>query len=244
MEKRKKKAEKKNELLEKENIKYPDKSKNKLKREIGERIREFAEAKYKTIKGLAEAMGMSQQNLNNYVNGKATPGANFMKKLSELGADISYILTGISMKEEIAKKVFSEISKRVSGYDYPIVSSLSAGKMIEFFNDESVEKIAFSYHKKYGCMALRVRGDSMIPTIENGDVVLVDGDAKLYDGCIVAARLKSGDQLIKRLRYLPQGLIQLDSDNFLYDPITVKTEDIELMMPVVKIQRDIYKLRE
>lgn len=218
-----------------------DKKKEKMKIEIGNRIREFAELKFKTIKALGEALGMSQQNLNAYVNGKATPGANMLKKLSELGADITYILTGVSIKDEVAKKVFKELSNKVSGYDYPIVSTLSAGSMIEFFNDEEIEKVAFSYHKKYGCMALRVRGDSMKPTIENGDVVLVDSDAKIYDGCIVAARLKSGDQLIKRIRFLPHDLIQLDSDNFMYDPITITKEEIELVMPVVKIQRDIYK---
>lgn len=218
-----------------------DKKKEKMKIEIGNRIREFAELKFKTIKALGEALGMSQQNLNAYVNGKATPGANMLKKLSELGADITYILTGVSTKDEVAKKVFKELSNKVSGYDYPIVSTLSAGSMIEFFNDEEIEKVAFSYHKKYGCMALRVRGDSMKPTIENGDVVLVDSDAKIYDGCIVAARLKSGDQLIKRIRFLPHDLIQLDSDNFMYDPITITKEEIELVMPVVKIQRDIYK---
>lgn len=218
-----------------------DKKKEKMKIEIGNRIREFAELKFKTIKALGEALGMSQQNLNAYVNGKATPGANMLKKLSELGADVTYILTGISTKDEIAKKLFQELSNKISGYDYPIVSTLSAGSMIEFFNDEEIEKVAFSYHKKYGCMALRVRGDSMKPTIENGDVVLVDSDAKIYEGCIVAARLKSGDQLIKRIRFLPHDLIQLDSDNFLYDPITITKEEIELVMPVVKIQRDIYK---
>lgn len=226
--------------MEKEKI-QADKKKEKMKIEIGNRIREFAELKFKTIKALGEALGMSQQNLNAYVNGKATPGANMLKKLSELGADVTYILTGISTKEEIAKKVFQELSNKISGYDYPIVSTLSAGSMIEFFNDEEIEKVAFSYHKKYGCMALRVRGDSMKPTIENGDVVLVDSDAKIYEGCIVAARLKSGDQLIKRIRFLPHDLIQLDSDNFLYDPITITKEEIELVMPVVKIQRDIYK---
>lgn len=218
-----------------------DNKKEKMKIEIGKRIREFAELKFKTIKALGEALGMSQQNLNAYVNGKARPGANMLKKLSELGADVTYILTGISTKDEIAKKVFQELSNKISGYDYPIVSTLSAGSMIEFFNDEEIEKVAFSYHKKYGCMGLRVRGDSMKPTIENGDVVLVDSDAKIYDGCIVAARLKSGDQLIKRIRFLPHDLIQLDSDNFLYDPITITKEEIELVMPVVKIQRDIYK---
>lgn len=209
-------------------------------KEIGERIREFAELKFKTIKGLAEALGTSQQNLNQYVNGKAMPGVNMLKKLNELGADLTYILTGVSLRDQIANQLSKEMDQK-AGFEYPIVSTLSAGSMIEFFNDEEIEKVAFSYHKKYGCMALRVRGDSMKPTIESGDIVLVDSDAKIYDGCIVAARLKSGDQLIKRLRFLPQNLLQLDSDNFHYDPITVTKDEIEIMMPVVKIQRDIYK---
>lgn len=82
----------------------------------------------------------------------------------------------------------------------------------------------------------------MLPSIEDGDIVLVDSDAQIYDGCMVAARLKTGMQLIKRYRLLPQELIQLDSDNFLYDPITLKRDELELIMPVVRIHREIYNL--
>jgi SOS-response transcriptional repressor LexA len=210
------------------------------KKQVGDRIREFAKSKFGTLKSLGEALGMMPQTIQQYVNGKAYPGAPVLKRLSELGADVTYILTGIRTKEIAKQEVVDEMQSRSGGFDYPLVSMLSAGSMIEFFNDEVTEKVAFSYPKKYGCMALRVRGESMHPTIENGDIVLVDSGAKLYEGCIVAARLKSGEQLIKRYRVLPHNLIQLDSDNFLYDPITVSKEDIELIMPVVKIQRSIY----
>ncbi|MDH7604725.1 MAG: S24 family peptidase [Melioribacter sp.] len=210
------------------------------KRIVGERIREFAKIKYGTLKALGEALGMMPQTIQQYVNGKAYPGAEVLRKLSELGADITYILTGVRAKEIAKQEAFEEMQSRSAGFDYPLVSMLSAGSMIEFFNDEVTEKVSFTYPKKYGCMALKVRGESMHPTIEDGDIVLVDSGAKLYEGCIVAARLKSGEQLIKRYRVLPQNLIQLDSDNFLYDPITVSKEEIELIMPVVKIQRSVY----
>ncbi|MBM3713147.1 MAG: helix-turn-helix domain-containing protein [Actinobacteria bacterium] len=215
---------------------------SELKDKIGERIKEFAELKFQTQKNLCEALGMMPQTLQQYVSGKTMPGGEVIKKLADLGADIHYLLTGEKLKEKIASDVYREAANKTTGYDFPIVSMLSAGSMVEFFTDEHSEKVAFTYHKKLGCMALRVKGDSMSPTIENGDLVLVDSDARLYDGCIVAARLKSGDQVIKRFRILPHELIQLDSDNFLYDPITLKKEEVELVMPVVKIQREIYKV--
>jgi SOS-response transcriptional repressor LexA len=212
-----------------------------LKEKIGERIREFAELKFKTLKNLADALGMVPQTLQQYISGKTMPGGEIIKKLADLGADIHYLLTGEKLKEKIAEDAIKESTSKISGYDFPLVSMLSAGSMIEFFTDEHLEKVAFTYYKKLGCSALKVKGDSMSPTIENGDIVLVDSDARLIDGCIVAARLKSGEQVIKRFRVLPHDLIQLDSDNFLYDPITVSREEVELIMPVVKVQREIYK---
>lgn len=214
-----------------------------LKEKIGERIREFAELRFKTSKGLAEALGMLPQTLQQYISGKTIPGGEVIKKLADQGADIHYLLTGTKLKEKITEEAYKEAVNKTTGYDFPIVSMLSAGSMVEFFSDDQTEKVAFTYHKKLGCMALRVKGDSMSPTIEDGDLVLVDSDARLFEGCIVAARLKSGEQVIKRFRVLPQNLIQLDSDNFLYDPITVPREDVDLIMPVVKVQREIYKVK-
>ncbi|MCX7875062.1 MAG: helix-turn-helix domain-containing protein [Melioribacteraceae bacterium] len=212
-----------------------------IKKAIGERIKEFAKSKYGFSKKLAEELGMTQQTLQQYLVGKSYPGGQILKKLSELGADVEYILTGNNKKQRIVDEVYDEIEKTRSGYEFPLVHYLSAGSMIEFFSDNVVERVTFNYRKKDGCMALMVKGDSMHPTIEDGDIVLVDSDKSLYKGCIVATRLKTGEQLIKRYRVLPDDYIQLDSDNFLYEPITIKKEDIEIIMPVVRIQRNVYK---
>jgi SOS-response transcriptional repressor LexA len=212
-----------------------------VKHLIGERIREFAEVKYKSLKELAKALGMMPQTLNQYLNGKAVPGGQLLKKFAELGADITYLLTGEKLKEKITKQTYAELTTNAAGYDYPMVSTLSPGSMINFLNDGISEKISFTYHKKFGCIALRFTGDSMMPTIENGDVLLVDSDAQIYDGCVVAAKLKNGKQVVMRYRLLPHELIQLNCDNLHYNPIIVKKEEIELIMPVVKIQRDTYR---
>ncbi|MFZ5948786.1 MAG: XRE family transcriptional regulator [Stygiobacter sp.] len=215
-----------------------------IKREIGERIKEFAKLKYGSSKKLAELLDMSPQTLQQYINGKSFPGGQILKKLAELNADVDYILTGINKRERLREEIYVEFEKNKVGNEFPLVSYLSAGSMIEFFNDGVTEKVSFNYNKKDGCMALRVKGDSMKPTIENEDIVLVDSNKSLYNGCIVATRLKSGEQLIKRYRILPGEYIQLNSDNYLYEPITLKKEEIEIIMPVVRVQRDVYKNNE
>jgi len=217
--------------------KVTDEQKKRNREEIGRRIKLFLKDKYGKIKIGAEKIGVLEQTLQIYFTGRAAPGSEFLRKIAELGADINYILTG-------KHAIRIEDEKRKGGYDYPLVSRLSAGKMIEFFDTGNTEMVGFNYYKKNGCMALLVNGDSMNPTIENGDIVLVDSDANINEGCIVAARLRGGEQLIKRFRRLPEGLIQLDSDNFLYDPITIKADELEIMMPVVRIQRDIYKSKK
>ena len=55
-----------------------------------------------------------------------------------------------------------------------------------------------------------VKGDRMSPTLQDCDIILLDCDAKLYEGCVAAALLKSGEQIVHRYRKLPQGLIQLN----------------------------------
>ncbi len=90
-------------------------------------------------------------------------------------------------------------------------------------------------------MVLRMKEDIMKPTIEEGDLVLLDSDTKLYDGCIAAAKLKSGKLVIGRFRMLPSDFIDLSPDNLSYKPVTINKNEIDIIMPIVKIQRDVFK---
>lgn len=211
------------------------------KKAVGIRIKEFAEQKFTSQKELATALGMVPQTLQQYTSGKSKLNSEVMKKLADLGADINYILTGNLLQDKIKEDVIKEIKTNTMGYDFPILKNLSELKKSDLYQSSTFDKLSFTYQKKHGCFVLKVDGDSMSPTVENGDYVLVDEELKLYDGAIVAAKLKSGEQFIKRYRVLPEEFIQLDSDNFVYDPITLKKNETEYLIPVVMLQRNIYK---
>lgn len=66
---------------------------------IGERMRIFAKRKYKTLKGLSDAMKISPQQLQQYVSGRREPGAKILIKLLQLGCDINWLLGGAESLE-------------------------------------------------------------------------------------------------------------------------------------------------
>jgi hypothetical protein len=65
---------------------------------IAERLRRFAKIKFSTIKGLADAMKMSDVALRtNYLSGRSIPGGKVLMLLDGLGCDIKWLLTGIGV---------------------------------------------------------------------------------------------------------------------------------------------------
>ncbi len=65
-----------------------------LKKGIGERIRIFAKKKYSTLKNLASAMGISPQQLQQYISGNREPGSRILIRFLRLGCDINWLLGG------------------------------------------------------------------------------------------------------------------------------------------------------
>ena len=73
---------------------------------------------------------------------------------------------------------------------------------------------------------VRVVGNSMEPRIFDQDTVLVDKDVPIGKGDLVAALLKNGELVIKRIRR-KNGFVFLESINPAYEPIIVKDKDIK-----------------
>lgn len=73
-----------------------------------------------------------------------------------------------------------------------------------------------------GAYALKVSGDSMLPQLASGDIVVVSPRAPLSPGCIVAARVDPDGDVVKQYRLLPDGRVQLIPLNPAYPMITLR----------------------
>ncbi|ERS88840.1 hypothetical protein Q671_07975 [Halomonas sp. PBN3] len=73
---------------------------------------------------------------------------------------------------------------------------------------------------------VKVRGDSMEGTLDDGDWVLVDLANRDPRRSGVFLLWQSGERRIKRVQRLPGGALQLISDNTHYPPEMIRPEDM------------------
>ncbi len=137
------------------------------------------------------------------------------------------------LKEKRIEKQFANI---VNLHDYPVLTTVYAGEPEMLMEPDQFEEYqAFTYYKKgHHCFAVKVQGDSMETTLKDGDVVLCDLDAQLTNNCLVAVRLKNGNQYIKRYKEINNDFIHLSSDNGSYGDRIIAKEDVEVIARVVE----------
>ena len=75
--------------------------------------------------------------------------------------------------------------------------------------------------------AFRCRGNSMIPTFYDGELVYINPQQTFRDGQIVALKI-GGGRTLKRVYRVPDGL-RLVPDNREYMPVTVAADDVKII---------------
>lgn len=173
-------------------------------------------------KDVAAQLGVTPNTLSNWENGKYEPDLASLAKLSEIfGVSVDYIIGNsdnpASLPLRSAPKDASfpgAIPVPKTAY-LPIYGTVSAGLGMhaeqELLGYEPSEE-AFADGKHF---FLRVKGDSMEPTIRDGDLVLVERDAEIENDNIIAVIVDGDEGVLKRVRC---GLrrVELISDNPAY----------------------------
>lgn len=174
-----------------------------------------------TFSAIAKALGTGRSNISLRAknNSELTP--------VELSRIEKYFRVNLSNKlnNNLAED-FEEIPVRGDVY-------ASMGGGITVYNEErtGVYRISKELARDLGVKVANTemivaRGDSMSPTIEDGDSLLIDMSKKeIYDGKLYCVRI-NGQLYAKRLQLIPPCKIKVISDNKdKYDPFYVNTTD-------------------
>ena len=82
----------------------------------------------------------------------------------------------------------------------------------------------------------RCKGDSMYPTIGDGDVALIDrGQRSLLDADLIWAASYGSAGIVKRLRPMPDGGVKIMSDNVSVDPETAYDGELSIFGRVIAV---------
>lgn len=131
----------------------------------------------------------------------------------------------ISISELIGDDINEPIEKP-KGVQIPVLGNVAAGIPIEAIEDIiDYEEIDENLARKGEFFGLRIKGNSMSPRIQNGDVVIVRVQPDAESGDIVIAKVNGDDACCKKLQKHDEG-ISLISLNPEYEPMFFSKKDI------------------
>lgn len=152
---------------------------------------------------------------------------------NKLDTSIDWILFGrqTEPKYKYKEETTSYLEKDNSSiplYDTPA----SAGHGSFFDSENIIQHVPFdtAWLKREGLtskdlVCLPIKGDSMTPSLIDGDIVLINRARKHGDGVFV---LRIGDALrIKRVQWLANGSLRISSDNPLYQPEILNPAELD-----------------
>lgn len=201
--------------------------------------------KFKQV-DLARACGIASPSVSDWRSGKTKnlEGANLLRAAEFFGAMPRWLAEGKGPKRKPPAQTISP--KGFDAYrsgalraerEYPLISSVRAGRWHEIRDNYELgdgERFIKSSYIGGRAFFLRVDGDSMEPTFELGDLILVDPDkAALAGDFVVAKDTGTQEATFKKLTY-DGGRYFLKPENRQYQAIEIDDPAIRIIGRVVR----------
>lgn len=174
-----------------------------------------------TQREVAEAVGVAEATVSRWESGEI---ANMRRdKISALAKVLhcspDFVMTGERSDVPAIPPGFEPLPKMVKR---PLVGSIACGEPITAEeNLEGYVSIPAAWHATF---TLQCRGDSMEPTIHDGDLVAIRKDVQVENGQIAAVRI--GDEATLKHLYLYPDKVVLQPENPCYEPIVKIGEEM------------------
>ena len=175
---------------------------------------------------LSEYLKVAPSTISMYENGQREPNFEVLEVLADFfNVDMNYLLG----KTDKTTKL---IIDKPQGLKIPVLGTVAAGIPISAVEDIlDYEEVPQSWENQGEFFALKIKGDSMEPRMESGDVVIVKQQSDANSGDTVIVLVNGDDATCKKLQKTDNG-IMLVSTNPKYPPMFYSNEDIRTK-PVV-----------
>lgn len=200
----------------------------KVLKEIGQRLREIRTQSALTIEELSKMINIAPKTISNYERGERQASVEYLTLLYEhLNACLEWIVSGkgpMFFDIESGQKVFMDNITYIPIYD--IKTAAGHGCIIE--NETVIGHYPFEkewFNKnilapKNTLVMFEVKGESMEPSIKDGDLIMVDTSNKTIRDGVFVVRFDNS-LVVKRLELMPNNKLQVKSDNPEFSTFTV-----------------------
>jgi phage repressor protein C with HTH and peptisase S24 domain len=189
-----------------------------------------------SVADLAKAVGVSDNAIYKWVSGRGQPGMTSLVNLAKAaGVSVEWLATGhgsatLARLDDASSRASANLVSMPNAFvpASALGASLKSTQLVDYlgFRPDWLQR---QFDIDPDALALvEAHGDSMVPTIDDGDLVLVGRHQSVFrnDGLYVIA---SGDQLMpKRLQRQLDGAILIRSDNPAYESIRASADQVNL----------------
>lgn len=183
---------------------------------FGKRLRELRKERNLSQRQVAEELFVGQTTISGWEKAKKEPSLDILQMLANyFDVTVDYLIGN------------EEKRYNPKGIKIPILGTIPAGIPIEAIEETlGVEEITYEMSKSGAFFALKVRGDSMSPMIENGDILIIRQQENFESGDICVVMINGNDATIKKVKRDEYGIMIIPI-NQKYEPIFYSNEQIE-----------------
>ena len=190
-------------------------------KEVVELVKKLTEEQGMSMSELARRVGTAKSAISRYFNGTREFPLNKVEDFASALHTTPDFLLGMEYE-----------SQNQQGLQIPVLGTVLAGIPISAVEDIlDYEEIDSSFQSQGEFFALRIKGDSMQPKMDDGDVVIVRQQSDANSGDTVIVLVNGDDATCKKLQKTENG-IMLVSTNPNYLPMFFTNEEI-VTKPVV-----------
>lgn len=177
---------------------------------------------------LSKILGVSESTVGKWILEKSLPRMGIIQKLSEhFDVPKSYFLE----KQESPAKAMTK------GVRIPILGRVVAGVPLEAITDiEGYEEITPKMASLGEYFALRIKGHSMEPRIEDGEIVICKQQSDVESGDIAIVFVNGNEATCKQIKKSPDGITLIGFNPVIYSPHFYSNKEIETL-PITVIGR-------
>ncbi len=192
--------------------------------------------RFGSVAELARAVGVSDNAIYKWMAARGQPSVANLVALARAGkVSVEWLATGRELAGPRRAPGRGQREEYVFVPRYDMRAPMTRGGAIR--SRQIVDYLAFKVDwvrsrlntDPRNLLLIEAAGDSMSPTLEDADLLLVDlGEPRFkHDGVYVLRR--NGDLIVKRLQRRPDGKLVIRSDNPAYEPLVVPAESVRVI---------------
>ena len=209
------------------------------------RITSLIEEEFVSVAKFSDVTGVAKDMIYSYLNGSSTPGgAKLLEIANATGVSLDWLGGRPGAAREYGDKhkiesISAGIAEATGLLPIPLydVEAGASGhaQLVEKSDSKKWLWISRAWAQRYGqanLALIKTVGDSMVPVIEPGNLVLLNQAEKSRGEGVRVVCLDEG-MVIKRCEPRPKGGICMVSDNTIYEPFVAAAGEFEVLGAVV-----------